>query len=473
MGLGGTDMFRFFRQRALRWQLLLLLIEFVLLMASVYAAVVLRYWGDADTQSTFSHTLHLRAPMVAAVLLLSMTALGLYEIHLRAGWLGRLSRQGAAFLLGGVALTVLYYVVPQAYLGRGVLGIALVFGYLLVALWRMVFLGLVDADLFKRRVVVLGAGERAAEVIREMRRKTDQRGFKILGYVPVGGDPVSIPANLLLNPDKSFCEWATRLGVDEIVVGPDDRRGTLAVDGLLECKRRGMAVTELSEFFEREAGKIKMDLTNPSWLVFSEGFNISPTRRLIKRTFDVSVALLVLVLSWPFMMLTALAILLESGRGAPILYYQERVGENGKPFQVIKFRSMSTDAEGDGVARWASKNDQRVTRVGRFIRKVRLDELPQLWNVLRGDMSIIGPRPERPQFVDDFNTRIRYYWLRHCVKPGLTGWAQLRYAYGSSVEDAEEKLKFDLFYVKNHNLVFDLTILVQTVEVVLFGRGAR
>ena len=473
MGLGGTDMFRFFRQRALRWQLLLLLIEFVLLMASVYAAVVLRYWGDADTQSTFSHTLHLRAPMVAAVLLLSMTALGLYEIHLRAGWLGRLSRQGAAFLLGGVALTVLYYVVPQAYLGRGVLGIALVFGYLLVALWRMVFLGLVDADLFKRRVVVLGAGERAAEVIREMRRKTDQRGFKILGYVTVGGDPVSIPANLLLNPDKSFCEWATRLGVDEIVVGPDDRRGTLAVDGLLECKRRGMAVTELSEFFEREAGKIKMDLTNPSWLVFSEGFNISPTRRLIKRTFDVSVALLVLVLSWPFMMLTALAILLESGRGAPILYYQERVGENGKPFQVIKFRSMSTDAEGDGVARWASKNDQRVTRVGRFIRKVRLDELPQLWNVLRGDMSIIGPRPERPQFVDDFNTRIRYYWLRHCVKPGLTGWAQLRYAYGSSVEDAEEKLKFDLFYVKNHNLVFDLTILVQTVEVVLFGRGAR
>jgi sugar transferase (PEP-CTERM system associated) len=367
----------------------------------------------------------------------------------------------------------LYYVIPQAYLGRGVLGIALIFGYVAVTLWRMLFLNLVDADLFKRRIVVLGAGERAAEVIREMRRKTDQRGFKVLGYVPVGADPVSIPARLLLNPDTPFCDWATRLGVDEIVVGPDDRRGTLAVDGLLECKRRGMAVTELSEFFEREAGKIKMDLTNPSWLVFSEGFNISPTRRMIKRAFDVAVAMLVLMLAWPFMLLTTLAIRLESGRGAPILYRQERVGENGKPFQVIKFRSMGTDAEGDGVARWATKNDDRVTRVGRFIRKVRLDELPQLWNVLRGDMSIIGPRPERPQFVDDFNTRIRYYWLRHCVKPGLTGWAQLRYTYGSSVEDAEEKLKFDLFYVKNHNLVFDLTILVQTVEVVLFGRGAR
>jgi len=402
-----------------------------------------------------------------------MAALGLYQVHLRAGLLGRLSRQGVAFLLGWVALTVLYYVIPAAYLGRGVLGIALVLGYLMVALWRMSFLGFVDADLFKRRVVMLGAGERAAEVVRKMRRKTDQRGFKILGYVPIGDDPVAVPATSLLHPAKCLYQWTQRMGVDEIVVGPDDRRGTLPVDALLECKQHGMAVTELAEFFEREAGKIKMDLTNPSWLVFSEGFNISPVRRTVKRAFDVSMATLVLLFGWPFMLLTALAIRLESGRNAPILYRQQRVGENGKSFPVIKFRSMRTDAECDGVARWATKNDDRVTRVGRFIRKTRLDELPQLWNVLRGDMSIIGPRPERPQFVDDFNTRIRYYSLRHCVKPGLTGWAQLRYPYGSSFEDAEEKLKFDLFYVKNHNFVFDLAILVQTVEVVLFGRGAR
>jgi lipopolysaccharide/colanic/teichoic acid biosynthesis glycosyltransferase len=173
------------------------------------------------------------------------------------------------------------------------------------------------------------------------------------------------------------------------------------------------------------------------------------------------------------MLLTALAIRLESGFGAPVLYRQERVGAHGKCFNVIKFRSMRMDAERDGVALWATQNDTRVTRVGRVIRKARLDELPQLWNVLRGDMSIVGPRPERPQFVDDFNGRISYYHLRHCVKPGLTGWAQLRYPYGSSAKDAAEKLKFDLFYVKNHNFVFDLTILVQTCEVVLFGRGAR
>jgi sugar transferase (PEP-CTERM system associated) len=466
-------MFRLFRQRALHWQLLLVLVEFGILTAGVYAAVMLRFWGDADTQSAFNQVLHWRAPLVAGVVILAMASLGLYQIHLRAGWLGRLSRQGIAFVLGGVALTVLYYAYPDAYLGRGVLALALVLGYLAVALWRVLFLGFVDADLFKRRVVMLGAGERAAVVARKMRRRTDQRGFKVLGYVPVGSDPISVPATSLLHPEGPLCRWAVGLGVDEIVVGPDDRRGTLPVEALLECKQRGMAVTELAEFFEREAGTIKMDLTNPSWLVFSDGFNTSPVRRTIKRTFDMAVSLLVLMVAWPLMLLTALAIRLESGRGAPILYRQERIGEYGKRFHVIKYRSMQTDAECDGVARWAAKDDHRVTRVGRFIRKTRLDELPQLWNVLRGDMSIIGPRPERPQFVDDFNTRIRYYPLRHCVKPGLTGWAQLRYPYGSSLEDAEEKLKFDLFYVKNHNFVFDLAILVQTVEVVLFGRGAR
>ena len=466
-------MFRLFRQRALRWQLLLVLVEFALLVGCVYAAVVLRYWGDEGTQAAFGHSLHWRAPLVGMVLVLAMTALGLYQVHLRAGWLGRLSRQGVAFVLGGVALTVLYYALPAAYIGRGVLGITLVLGYLIVALWRVLFLGIVDADLFKRRVVMLGAGERAAEVAGKMRRKTDQRGFKVLGYVPIGADPVRVPQTMLLHPDEALYDWVTRLGVDEIVVGPDDRRGTLPVDALLECKQHGVAVTELAEFFEREAGKIKMDLTNPSWLVFSDGFNISPARRTVKRAFDLTMASLVMLVAWPFMLLTMLAIRLESGRGSPILYRQERVGENGKAFAVIKFRSMRTDAERDGVARWATKNDGRVTRVGRFIRKTRLDELPQLWNVLRGDMSIIGPRPERPQFVDDFNTRIRYYSLRHCVKPGLTGWAQLRYPYGSSFEDAVEKLKFDLFYVKNHNFAFDLAILIQTVEVVLFGRGAR
>ncbi len=465
-------MSRLFRY-GVRWQFLLVMVELVLLVGCVFAAVVLRYWGETGTQTAFSQAVAWRALLVAVVLIFSMASLGLYQVHLRAGWLGRLSRKGVAFVLGGTVLTALYYAVPPAYLGRGVLSIALLLGYLVVALWRVLFLSFVDADLFKRRVMILGAGGRAAEMIHIMRRKTDQRGFKILGCVPVGADSVSISASLLLHPDEALCEWVIGLGVEEIVVGPDDRRGTLPVGALLECKQRGIAVTELAEFFEREAGKIMMEPTNPSWLIFSDGFNISPMRLAIKRAFDLIIASLVLLVTWPIMLVTALAIRLESGRGAPILYYQDRVGENGKLFRVIKFRSMGTDAERDGVARWAIEHDNRVTKVGRFIRKTRLDELPQLWTVLRGDMSIIGPRPERPQFVDDFNIRIRYYRLRHCMKPGLTGWAQLRYSYGSSFEDAEEKLKYDLFYVKNHNLVFDLSILIQTVEVVLFGRGAR
>jgi len=245
------------------------------------------------------------------------------------------------------------------------------------------------------------------------------------------------------------------------------------MDELLDCKQAGIAVSNLASFFERELGIVKLSLVEPSWLVFSHGFDNSPLRHAIKRVFDVSIALIVLVFAWPFMLLVALAIRLESGAGQPILYRQERVGEHGHVFALAKFRSMRTDAERDGVARWATRDDDRVTRVGRFIRRTRLDELPQLWNILRGDMSVIGPRPERPQIVADLARQIRYYNLRHCVKPGLAGWAQLRYPYGASVDDAVEKLKYDLFYVKNHDLLFDLTILVQTVEVVLFGRGAR
>lgn len=466
-------MYRWFRQRAFQWQILLVLVEFMLLAGCVYAAADLRYLGHEGTQATFLDALDWRPLPIAMVLILAMSALGLYHVHLPSSWHSRLNRQVVAFVLGWVALTVLYYAFPTAYVGRGVLGISLLLGFAVVVLWRMVFAGLADANLFKRRIVMLGAGRRAVAVVNRMANKIDQRGFLILGYVPVGNDPVAVPASALLRPHMTLCEWAKRFGVDEIVVGPDDRRGTLQIDDLLECKKHGIAVTELEAFFEREAGTIQIDPTSPSWLVFSEGFNHSPIQRVIKRGFDLAVATVVLLLALPLMGLTALAIWLESGWRAPVLYRQLRVGEHGRPFPLIKFRSMRVDAEGDGVARWASQNDSRVTRVGRIIRKTRLDELPQLWNVLRGDMSIIGPRPERPNFVDDFNVRIRYYPLRHCIKPGLTGWAQLRYPYGASFEDAVEKLKFDLFYVKNHNIVFDMAILIQTVEVVLYGRGAR
>jgi sugar transferase (PEP-CTERM system associated) len=235
--------------------------------------------------------------------------------------------------------------------------------------------------------------------------------------------------------------------------------------------QRGISVIDISTFFEREAGMVQLNVVDPSWLVFSGGFDYSTPRRLSKRFFDLIAATVLLLIAWPVMLLVALAVKLESP--GPILYSQTRVGQRGQNFTLTKFRSMRVDAEKDGVARWASKDDDRSTRVGKFIRLTRLDELPQLFAVLRGDMSFVGPRPERPHFVNLLSDEIRYYGVRHCVKPGLTGWAQLRYPYGASVRDAEEKLKFDLFYVKNHGLVFDLMILLQTVEVVMFGRGAR
>ncbi|HEX7380540.1 MAG TPA: TIGR03013 family XrtA/PEP-CTERM system glycosyltransferase [Nevskiaceae bacterium] len=463
----------FLQKRVFWWHALLAFVDFVLLVACVYLAVLVRFDGRLGATAGFSGALAWRAPVVGAVLVLAIAAMGLYQVRLRMSWRGRTVRQLVAFFVGWIVLSAAYYLAPDLYLGRGVLGIALPLGFIAIAAWRAVFLAAVDTDLFKRRVLVLGAGQRASEIAYKMRRRTDQRGFKILGYVPIGSDPVVVPESSLVSPGEPLSRWAPRHQVDEIVVGPDDRRGTVDLEDLLGCRRRGIAVTEIADFFEREAGNIIMDLTNPSWLVFSQGFSTSRGHLFVKRLFDVAVASLVALLTWPFMLLVALAIRLESGKGSPILYKQVRVGENGRQFELLKFRSMRVDAERDGVARWASVHDARVTRVGRAIRKTRLDELPQLWNVLRGDMSIVGPRPERPQFVAEFSERIRYYQLRHCVKPGLTGWAQLRYPYGSSQRDAEEKLKFDLFYVKNKNIIFDLAILVQTAEVVVFGRGAR
>ncbi|MGA9829314.1 MAG: TIGR03013 family XrtA/PEP-CTERM system glycosyltransferase, partial [Rhodanobacteraceae bacterium] len=361
----------------------------------------------------------------------------------------------------------------QFHAGRGALAIAVSFGFILVAATRAGFLRVVDAELLKRRILVLGAGSRAALIPHQMRRRVDRRGFTVVGYVVQSGEDVKVPFENVAAPDMPLRAWAERHRINEIVVGPDERRGGLPMGDLLECKQAGIDITELATFFERESGKVTLSLTDPSWLVYSQGFNASPIRYVSKRVFDICAALAVLSVSWPFILLGALAIRIESGAGQPILYLQERVGANGRVFRLIKFRSMRIDAEKDGIARWASKGDDRITRVGRIMRRARIDELPQLWNILRGDMSVIGPRPERPEFVNELSSSIRYYNLRHCVKPGLAGWAQLRYPYGASIEDAEEKLKYDLFYVKNHNLLLDLLILIQTVEIVLFGGGVR
>ena len=465
-------MIRFLRQQATRWLLIMGAVELSLLTLAVLLAMRLRYISDAAAYAEFSHHLLARGAVFAAAIMLGIFALGLYQAHMRETITGMFLRLVVGFTLGAFFLVILYYAMPVAYLGRGVFALSIAIGLVFVLLSRVFFFNLMDNELLKRRVLVLGAGHRAEFLVKWHRRRADRRTFKIVGFVQMMGEAILVPNEQVVTLDADLYTWARREHIDEIVVGPDDRRGNLTMDALLECKQHGIEVSQILRFLERESGKVKLS-AYPSWLVFSDGFDGSALRKISKRGFDIFSAAVVLALTWPFMLLVALAIRIESGAGQPLLYRQARVGERGRVFNLIKFRSMRTDAELDGVARWASKNDDRVTRVGRFIRKARLDELPQLWNVLKGDMSFIGPRPERPQFVEELSKKISYYTLRHCVKPGLTGWAQLRYPYGSSEADAAEKLTFDLYYVKNHNLRFDLMIFLQTIEVVLFGRGAR
>lgn len=466
-------MFRLIHRQTMRWLLLLGIAELLLLSASLNLAMFLRYFRNPDELAMYSRHMPERALMFALVLQLGLMALGQYRSRIRTSWFGLLTHQLVGFVLGGLGLVVTYYVVPQGYVGRGVMSIAMLLGYVATSAFRAAYLRIRDVEVLRRRVLVLGAGRRAAQIHTGMRRRSDREGFRVVGYVPSPGETPVVPPEHLLTEEMPLHVWVAREQIDEIVVAVDDRRGSLPMRELLECRQLGISITDLTTFFERESGRVQLLLTNPSWLIFSQGFDVTPVRRFSKRCFDLGVASLVLLLTFPLMLLTALAIRIESGRGQPILYRQQRVGERGRIFDLIKFRSMRTDAEMDGVARWASVNDDRVTRVGRFIRKVRLDELPQLWNVLKGEMSFIGPRPERPHFVAELAQKIEYYGLRHSMKPGLAGWAQLRYPYGASEADAVEKLKYDLYYVKNHNFLFDLMILIQTVEVVLFARGAR
>jgi sugar transferase (PEP-CTERM system associated) len=329
----------------------------------------------------------------------------------------------------------------------------------------------------KVRIVVLGAGERASIIEKRMRRDVDRIAFDLLGFIPIPGDNredgIKQEKIIHVKVDESFQQFILDNDIEEIVIACDQRRGTLPVEVLFECRLRGIEVTELLDFMERETGQIVVNLMYPSWVIYSNGFQSQNyLRDALDYTLNAFLAFIVFFFVWPIMLFTGLFIYLDDGfrTGVSVFYKQERVGLNGQLFKIIKFRSMRPDAEKDG-AKWASKNDSRVTRIGNFIRKYRVDELPQLLNVFKGEMAFIGPRPERQEFVEQLVKEVPYYNQRHNVKPGLAGWAQLNYPYGASVEDSMEKLKFDLYYVKHQSLLLDILILIRTVEVVLFGKG--
>ena len=410
--------------------------------------------------------------VLGALVFVAMIAMGLHSRRLRDRMAGIALRIAVSVVAGAIIGMFLLGLMPPYRPGFLQIGAFALFTCFALILVRAVGNRFIDDSIFKRAILVYGAGKNAGR-IQHLRRRSDQHGFEIRGYVPATNEERVILPERIIERDRSLAELARAHEIDEIVVAMDDRRQEFPLKDLLSCRLAGIEITELATFLERETGKVYLDVLVPSWMIFGSGFRRDVIRRYSERAFDLAASLLLLLIASPVMLLTVLAIKLEEGLGAPVFYGQLRVGYAGSHFRVLKFRSMRVDAEKDGKARWAQANDDRVTRVGRFIRKTRIDELPQLLNVLRGHMSFVGPRPERPEFVQKLAETIPYYSERHAVKPGITGWAQLCYPYGASEKDAIEKLQYDLYYVKNHGLLFDILILLQTVEVILLGKGAR
>jgi len=440
--------------------------EALLLSAVVILAIKLNPNHDGPISR---ETIALAIFFTAVVIPLS-AAFGLYTAKPNRPTARAIALTAFMLLVGAGAVYAASYLMPQGRRLQDALAVAMVVALLGIIAIRQLMRIVIRQRSASHRVLIVGTGAQAVMVASAL-SEVQSKGFKVAGFYAAndGAEPL-IPKEQIV-AEEPIDLAARRLGVSEIVVAVANQRGgVLPLRQLLECKAHGLRVTNLSGFFERLRGEVPIETLKASWLIYGDGFKQGRARAFAKRLTDILASVILLTLAAPVMAITALAILIESGR--PILYRQERVGRGGRAFTVIKFRSMRQDAERDG-ARWAAKNDDRVTRVGRLIRRCRIDEIPQLFNVLTGDMSLVGPRPERPKFVEALTAEIPFYALRHSMKPGVTGWAQVRFHYGSSVDDARRKLQYDLYYVKNNSLALDLWILLETIRVVILREGAQ
>ncbi len=451
----------------------LVLIEFVFFASSLLFTVYLNSLLHFVEQKPIElNVLFIYAIIFALMVQLSSLSLGLYNSKLRENYRGVIRRLMVSVAVGFFIVTLINpFYGPQA-LPIEILALSALITLVSASAFRYFTLQVDFFGFNKRRVLVLGAGERASIIEKRMRRDVDRQGFHMHGFINMDGDSdKGIENETRIDLDGSLVSYALEHDIDEIVVANDERRNNLPVDELFACKIRGVEVTEILDFIERETGQIAVNLIYPSWVIYSNGFASSNhLRNTLDWVFNATMAFFLFLLTWPVMLITAFLIKLDEGIKAPVFYFQERVGLDGQAFDIIKFRSMRVDAEKDG-AQMASLNDDRTTKIGNFIRKYRVDELPQIYNVMRGDMGFVGPRPERPEFVQGLIKNLPYYNERHNVKPGLTGWAQLKYPYGASEADSLEKLKYDLYYIKHRSFLLDLLILVRTVEIVLFGKG--
>lgn len=450
----------------------LLLIEIFMLMAAFYAGTGILMFHQSARMLPFQN-LTVSALIFALATVFSMSTFGMYHLDFVHSFRASLFLQMMpAFAMAFGILTLVFYMMPSLYVERSILLLVLSITLTGLMLMRaMLFSGL-QSQMLSSCLIFLGHGAVAKECGELAAKSGSYQKYRVAGYVATPNEACCVSSGTVLEMawGESLVDMAHRYKAHEIVVTVQERRdGALQIKDLLECKLHGVNVIDATTFFERESGQIRVDSLQPSWLVFGGGFDQSLIRSFMKRVFDLVVSIVILTLALPVMLLTTAAIRLEDG--GPVLYKQERVGKDGRRFIILKFRSMSINAEQTGGPQWALPHDPRVTRVGNLIRKMRIDELPQLLNVFNGEMSFVGPRPERPYFVDQLNSQLRYYQLRHSIKPGITGWAQVHYGYGASVADAIQKLQYDLYYVKNNSLFLDVLVLIDTMKVVLFGNG--
>lgn len=462
-------MIRLFRHYVSHIVLLLGLIDAALLMLSAETAWIVRAHQIGMTVDPAANRLP-QLVSFAAALQVSLIAVGAYGVGSIVSLRFAAARLAVAISLGVIFLSLLYFLLPGLTLWRSNLLYAMLIACVLLVGTRAALSRLVGGETFKRRVVVLGAGDRAARI--SALAAQPGANFCVVGHVSMNEPVVVVTGAVPRGAIANLAAHVVDRRASEVVLALEERRNALPLQDLLRVKTTGVVVSDISSFLERETGRIDLGSVNPSWLIFSDGF---ASGRMLssgaKRAFDIVISLALLLLTLPLVLVIAFAIKLESK--GPALYRQRRVGLYNQPFEIVKLRSMRQDAEIAGQALWAAERDPRVTRIGRLIRRLRIDELPQTWAVLKGEMSFVGPRPERPQFVADLEQQLPFYAERHMVKPGITGWAQINYPYGASVEDARHKLEYDLYYAKNYSPFLDLLILLQTLRVVLWPAGAR
>ena len=446
------------------------ILDVVVVYFSIAGALALSYAPESVLLSFLADGYALQKIVFVSITLMSLFVVGVYT----RAFLTDMKMGLVAIIVGHfIALAILslaFYLYQDARIWIRALAPGLILSSVGVFVAHLIFDRIVGTHIFKRNLLVIGTGPLA----RKIAAVADHSPYlTCIGFLPLGDGRVTVPDTQILRDARPLAELARQYKVAEIVVALEERRNQLKTEQLLACRLNGIQVSEPSSFVERQEGRVEVDGLYPSWMIFGPGFNsVSTGQRIAKRLFDVLTSLVLLAHVLPLMVLTALAIW-ASGNGS-VLYRQDRVGRNGRIFTILKFRSMHLEAESDGVARWSTSDDARVTLLGRLLRRFRVDELPQLWNVLKGDMSFIGPRPERPEFVRQLAAEIPYYDYRHIVKPGISGWAQINFPYGATIKDAKEKLNYDLYYIKNYSLALDFLVLMQTARVILWPtKGTR